>query len=135
MNPRQQRNQYDLQKGQELAEYALVLPIVLLILMSILDLGRVVYVYSSLHNSVRDGARYGIINPTDNLGIDTLVRTKAVGLDTDPAVLTVLITQPDTETIRVQAIYQFPVVSPVISVMVGGSPWPVGSQATMRVEG
>ena len=45
------------QRGQELAEYALALPVILLILMSILDLGRVVYVYSALHNSVREGAR------------------------------------------------------------------------------
>ena len=128
-----QTDKRNLQKGQDLLEYALVLPIVLLILMSILDLGRVVYVYSSLHNSVRDGARYGIINPTDAAGIEALVRTKAVGLDLVD--LTVVVAQPDSETIRVGATYLFPVVSPIVSVMVGGSPWPVGSQATMRVEG
>jgi Flp pilus assembly protein TadG len=127
------RDRHELQKGQDLVEYALALPIVLLILMSILDLGRVIYVYSSLHNSVRDGARYGIINPTDAAGIEALVRTKAVGLD--PFDLTVTVVQPDLDTIRVGATYLFPVVSPVVSVMVGGSPWPVGSQATMRVEG
>ena len=122
-----------LQRGQDLVEYALVFPIMLLILMSILDLGRVVYVYSSLHNSVRDGARYGIINPTDAAGIEALVRTKAVGLD--PIDLTVVVVQPDPETIRVRVTYQFAVVSPIVSALVGGSPWPVGSQATMRVEG
>ena len=126
-------DKHDLERGQDLAEYALALPIVLLILMSILDLGRVVYIYSSLHNSVRDGARYGIINPTDTLGIEALVRTKAVGLD--PLDLTVTVAQPDPQSIRVAATYDFAVVSPIVSAMVGGSPWPVGSQATMRVEG
>ncbi len=130
---RRQADKYERQRGQDLAEYALALPIVLLMLMSILDLGRVIYIYSSLHNSVRDGARYGIINPTDAAGIEALVRTKAVGLD--PIDLTVTVIQPDLDTIRVGATYQFVVVSPVISVLVGGSPWPVGSQATMRVEG
>ncbi len=116
-----------------MVEYALALPIMLLILMSILDLGRVVYVYSSLHNSVRDGARYGNINPTDAAGIEALVRTKAVGLD--PIDLTVIVMQPDLQTVRVRATYQFAVVSPIVGALVGGSPWPIGSQATMRVEG
>ena len=114
-------------------EYALVLPIMLLILMSILDLGRVVYVYSSLHNSVRDGARYGIISPVDILGIETVVRDKAVGLD--PGDLVVLATQPDLQTVQVQAIYQFTAVSPIVIALIGGNPWQLGSQATMRVEG
>ncbi len=114
-------------------EYALVLPIVLLILMSILDLGRVVYVYSSLHNSVRDGARYGIISPTDAAGIRSVVLDKAVGLD--PADLVISVVQPNPETIQVGATYEFTAVSPVVAAMIGGNPWEVGSQSTMRVEG
>lgn len=121
------------QRGQDLLEYALALPIVLLVLMSVLDLGRVVYVYSSLHNSVREGARYGTIYPTDSAGIEAVVRDKAVGLD--QADLAVLVSQPDSETIRVRAVYQFAMVSPVVVAMVGGNPWQVGSQSTMRVEG
>ena len=133
MKRRPRGGKYNRQRGQDLVEYALALPIVLLILMSILDLGRVVYVYSSLHNSVREGARYGIIYPTDAAGIEAIVRTKAVGLD--PVDLTVVVVQPDLQTVRVRATYQFAVVSPIVSVLVGGSPWPLGSQTTMRVEG
>ena len=121
------------QKGQDLVEYALVLPIMLLFLMSILDLGRVIYIFSSLHNSVRDGARYGIISPPDLAGIEPVVRDKAVGLD--QAELVVLAWQPDLETVRVQATYQFTAVSPIVTVLIGGNPWQIGSQATMRVEG
>jgi len=130
MNPGDKKR---LQRGQDLMEYALVLPIMLLILMSILDLGRVVYVYSSLHNSVRDGARYGIISPTDAAGIESVVFDKAVGLD--PADLVVSVVQPNQEIIQVGATYQFTAVSPVVAALIGGNPWEVGSQATMRVEG
>ncbi len=129
MNPGDKKR---LQRGQDLMEYALVLPIMLLILMSILDLGRVVYVYSSLHNSVRDGARYGIISPTDAAGIVSVVFDKAVGLD--PADLVVTVVQPNQEIIQVGATYQFTAVSPVVAALIGGNPWEVGSQATMRVE-
>jgi len=129
MNPGDKKR---LQRGQDLMEYALVLPIMLLILMSILDLGRVIYVYSSLHNSVRDGARYGIISPTDAAGIESVVFDKAVGLD--PADLVVSVVQPNQEIIQVGATYQFTAVSPVVAALIGGNPWEVGSQATMRVE-
>jgi Flp pilus assembly protein TadG len=121
------------QRGQDLLEYALALPIVLLMLMSILDLGRVVYVYSSLHNSVRDGARYGIISPTDALGIEAVVRDEVAGLDQADLVVQVL--WPDSETIQVRATYQFAMVSPIVVAIVGSNPWQVGSQSTMRVEG
>ena len=121
------------QKGQDLVEYALALPIVMLFLMGILDLGRVVYVYSALHNSVRDGARFGIINPTDAFGIETVVRDRSVGLD--PAELTVSVVQPDLQTIQVRATYQFTAVTPIVGTLVGSNQWVVGSQATMRVEG
>ncbi len=121
------------QEGQDLVEYAIALPIMLLFLMVVLDLGRVVYVYSALHNSVRDGARFGIINPTDAFGIETVVRAKAVGLD--PGELTVFVVQPDLQTIQVRATYQFTAVTPIIDTLVGSNQWVVGSQATMRVEG
>ena len=121
------------QQGQELVEYALALPVVLLLLMSILDLGRVVYVYSALHNSVREGARYGIIQPADAAGIETVVRTRAVGLN--PTELSVFVSQPDLQTIRVRAAYQFTAVTPIVGVLVGSNQWVVGSQTTMQVEG
>ncbi len=121
------------QRGQELAEYALALPVILLILMSILDLGRVVYVYSALHNSVREGARYGIIYPTDVVTIETVVRAKAVGLN--PLELSVTVVQPDLQTIQVRATYQFIAITPIVGALVGANQWIVGSQATMRVEG
>ncbi len=121
------------ERGQELAEYALALPVFLLILMSILDLGRVVYVYSALHNSVREGARYGIINPSDAVTIETIVRNKAVGLN--PAELTVTVVQPNLQTIQVRATYEFIAVTPIVDALVGSNQWTVGSQATMRVEG
>ena len=119
--------------GQELVEYALALPVLLLLLMSILDLGRAVYAYSAVHNIVREGTRYGIINPTDFAGIEATVRGKAVGLD--PAQLTVTVAQPDPDSIQVTASYQFTAVTPIVGTLVGANPWTIGSRSTMRVEG
>ena len=52
--------------GQSLVEFALIIPLVLLLMAGFLDLGRAIFYYSSITNMVREGARYAIIdrNPT-----------------------------------------------------------------------
>jgi Flp pilus assembly protein TadG len=51
-------------RGQSLVEFAITLPILLLIMVGILDLGRVYFAYISLTNAAREGARYGAAHPT-----------------------------------------------------------------------
>ena len=121
------------ERGQELVEYALILPIMMLILMSILDLGRAVYYYSAINNSAREGARYGVINPDDPAGIEAVVRNKAVVLN--PANLTVVISSPDEDTVRVTLTYQFTPITPIVGTLLGSNEVTLGSQATMRIEG
>jgi Flp pilus assembly protein TadG len=49
-------------RGQSLVEFALVIPIFLLILVALFDLGRAVFSYNTLTNAVREGARMAIVN-------------------------------------------------------------------------
>lgn len=48
--------------GQTLVEFALVFPLILLIVVVFIDLGRIVYYHSALSNAVREGARYAIVH-------------------------------------------------------------------------
>jgi hypothetical protein len=48
-------------RGQALVEFALVLPIFLLLLFAVIDGGRYVYVNSTLSNAAREGARLGSV--------------------------------------------------------------------------
>jgi Flp pilus assembly protein TadG len=48
--------------GQGLVEFALVFPIIVLLLFGIVDLGRAVYDYSTLANAARQGARVAAVN-------------------------------------------------------------------------
>ncbi|MBI3965998.1 MAG: pilus assembly protein [Chloroflexi bacterium] len=50
-------------RGQSIVEFALVSPVLLAMIFGVLDLGRYAYVQAVLDNAVRDGARYGILNP------------------------------------------------------------------------
>lgn len=47
------------EKGQSLAEFALVLPLLLILIVGMVDLGRVLYVYSGLHFTVQETVRVG----------------------------------------------------------------------------
>jgi Flp pilus assembly protein TadG len=48
--------------GQGLVEFALVIPIFLLVLVAVFDLGRAVFAYNTLTNAAREGARIAIVN-------------------------------------------------------------------------
>ena len=126
------RGSYIKERGQDLAEYALILPIFLLIMMSIFDMGRAVYSYSALQNSVREGARYGIIHPDDITGIEEVVRQKAVGLDIRG--LDIFTTYPSDETIQVQATFRFQIITPIVGALFGSNEVILKGQATMQIE-
>lgn len=48
-------------RGQSMVEFALTLPIFLLVIFGLIDLGRAVYVNNSLAEAARDGARHGSV--------------------------------------------------------------------------
>ena len=48
-------------RGQALVEFALVIPIFLLLIFGLVDLGRAVFANNSLAEAARDGARYGSV--------------------------------------------------------------------------
>jgi Flp pilus assembly protein TadG len=56
------RRRRDRCAGQSLVEFALVLPVFVLVLVSLFDLGRAVFAYNTLTNAAREGARLAIVN-------------------------------------------------------------------------
>lgn len=53
-------------RGQSLVEFALVLPIFLIVVIGVFDLGRAVFSYNTLTNGVREGARLAAVNQDAN---------------------------------------------------------------------
>jgi Flp pilus assembly protein TadG len=64
------------QPGQALVELAIVLPVFLIILMGIVDLGRGIYMYNGASNAAREIARVTSVHPGSTLG--SSVETAAV---------------------------------------------------------
>jgi Flp pilus assembly protein TadG len=56
------RSRRGAERGQALAETALILPIIVLLLVAVVDIGRGVYAYTSIANAARQGARVAAVN-------------------------------------------------------------------------
>lgn len=117
-------------KAQSLIEFAIILPVLFLMLMLIFDVGRSVYTYSVIHNAAREGARYGIIHPTEACteytGAEARARHLTSGLNTDPAVFQVTCTLTPTTsttpgTFKVRISYTFSAATPLLGRLLGNS--------------
>jgi len=49
-------------RGQSLVEFALVLPVLMMLLMGVLDIGRVVWANDAISSAAREAARYAIVH-------------------------------------------------------------------------
>jgi Flp pilus assembly protein TadG len=54
-------------RGQSLVEFALVLPIFLLMLFGVIDLGRVIWTIDNISNAAREGARYASVHGSSDV--------------------------------------------------------------------
>lgn len=76
-------------RGQSLVEFALALPAILLIFFGIIELGRAFLIYSEVSNAAREGARYGMVQPGDSVGIVEAARSKVALVPADRISVTV----------------------------------------------
>ena len=85
-------------RGQALVEFALVIPIFLLILVGLFDLGSAVFSYNSVTNAAREGARLGIVNQDTALIKQRATAQVAVAEVADPSVTTAFYRDPALTT-------------------------------------
>jgi Flp pilus assembly protein TadG len=86
--------------GQQLVEFALVLPVFLLIVTGLFDVGRAVWQSNTLAYAAREGTRFAIVNgsasenpvgPSNTQPVVAVVRAAAVGVSD----VNVVVTWPD----------------------------------------
>ena len=108
--------------GQSVLEFAILLPLLMLIVVGILDLGRLSSAYVVITNAAREGARYGASHQADGANLASNVtsraRAEATGTGIDPTQMQVSCISPTptpstcsgaagTDPIRVQVTYPF----------------------------
>ncbi len=106
-------------RAAAMLEFALVLPILLLIIFGIIDFGRAFYLYNNLTNAAREGARAGAVLPI--VGSDEQIRTLVRNRINDGAAATadVQVSYPpapiNQRTVRVEINnYPYQPVTPIV---------------------
>lgn len=119
-------------RGQSMVEFALILPLLILLLFGILDLGRAVYAYSTINNAAREGARWAIVDQTV-ADIRTEAANQGVGLGITPGAIEVtFVNNTDGSactsvgqvavlqcSANVRVPYQYQAVTPVLGALLG----------------
>ena len=125
--------------AQGVVELALALPVLLLLLLGTIDIGRVFFDYVQLRNGAREGAGYGARLPNDTAGIIARVQNHGV-----PSGTSVTVSCDDCGTsqgqptglgtIHVTASHTFtPVTTAFLQNWFGLGPINVSATATMRL--
>ena len=123
------------QKGQSLVEFAIILPVVLLLLMGIIEFGMMFNSYLTIQNVAREGARLGIVGGSD-IEIKTLIRDISPNLT--PGDLTVNLTPAEGsrksgETLKVSIDYNYHMTVPIISALFNNA-IVLKAQTSMRLQ-
>ena len=127
-------------KGQSLLEFGLVLPLLILVITAFLDLGRGFYYFTALSNSVREGARYAVVNPIPATGEPSIIEVvQDLSIALDPASMTVSVQFDDPSGtnsyyVTVAGTYDYAPVTPGVQLIIGApGTIPLTSQTTMKL--
>src|SRR5688572_16139706 len=70
-------------RGHGAVEFALLLPLLLLIAFGVLDLGRILHASITITNAAREGVRHAMQYPDDTAGTEAAVIAEAAGSGLD----------------------------------------------------
>lgn len=123
--------------GQTLVEFALVLPVLLLLFLGMMEAGRLFAGYIELESAARDGARYAAVHTSaSDADLQTVMKGRLVMLD-DTKVTFDIDRKSDTSTgekwTEITLDYPMDIITPLIGDIIG-DPVNLSSKMTMRTE-
>ncbi|MDD3364949.1 MAG: TadE/TadG family type IV pilus assembly protein [Syntrophomonas sp.] len=123
------------QQGQALVELAMVLPILLMLLLGIMEFGRIFGAYMVISNLSREGARYGVVGHDDSQ-IQNLIISQRAWLDESKFTISIspAYAQRDKgDSLGVTIDYPIDLLMPIIADILP-NPVNLSAQCFMRVE-
>jgi Flp pilus assembly protein TadG len=127
------------ERGQDLVEFALILPLLLLLLLGIIEFGITIFTYNTIANASREVARYGSVHP-DPEEIKTFIQDGTdrwtIGLWGDQIDFDYTLTEASiSSTVQVTTVYTYNFISaPMIRVVGGDGELPLRAIVTMDSE-
>jgi Flp pilus assembly protein TadG len=134
MEPREQQGIQE--RGQSIVELAAVVPILLLILLGAIDLGRAFYAYVSISNAARVGAEFAMEPLRTQTEIRSIIKAETaprINLsDSDITLTTPGWVKGNDLTVEVRT--PFTAVTPLISSFWGGGSLTMRARSTIRFD-
>jgi Flp pilus assembly protein TadG len=119
-------------KGQSTVEFALILPVLLLLIFAIIEFGFILNAYVTVVSAAREGARYGIVDET--LEYDEIrQRVKDYAGILDPDNFGTIGVERDKDKLTVIVPYDVPILDPIMGAILGDSVT-VRAKITMAME-
>jgi Flp pilus assembly protein TadG len=124
------------EQGQSMVEFALVLPILILIVCIIIDLGWIFGNQITLNNACREAARYSSIHEHDSTANDDSADALSVFRNAAPSLSAPSLTliNPDTDSVKISVTASVPVLTGVTSTLLGKSTVTIRAESTMKLE-
>jgi Flp pilus assembly protein TadG len=128
------------ERGQALAEFALVLPLLMLLIAGIIEFGRAWNIKQAVTDAAREGARYAVV--ADGAMTEDLVKEKIrerlvlASIDTATATIELIggFHEAGEMTVSVSAQYRMAFVGALMGWLGGSEDITIDTQATMRNE-
>lgn len=89
------------ERGQDLVEMALILPLLLALLLGIIEFGVAVLRYNTVSNAAREGARAGVVSDCEEAAVISATLRLTTGLEPKPTV----VPDSDDDTCAVEVTY------------------------------
>jgi Flp pilus assembly protein TadG len=107
-------------RGQALVETAMVLPFMILLVMGVIDVGRLLFAHVALQEATQEGALYGAFHPTNSTAIKSRVKASSGAQWVTGATVEVCqIVSPAPGRVRVTSTYPLQLLTPVIPDVLG----------------
>ena len=130
-------------RGQGLVEFALVFPLLILLIVGVFDAGRLIFAYNSITNAAREATRVGIVDQTAatiqneaiNQATSLGLTSAAVDVQFCDSTATVCTTTKPTNLdslVQVRITYQWTAITPIIGNIIG--PKTITATSRMVVE-
>jgi Flp pilus assembly protein TadG len=134
------RRRPDARRGQALVEFAIVIPVLLLLLLGVVDFARAWNVYEVLTDAAREGAREAVVdNGKSEAEIRTIIQSAAgrAGIplpDGDITITGMADGRGAPTTVRIQFVYRLKWVGAFLALAQGDRDLTLVTEAVMRNE-
>ncbi|MEE8347820.1 MAG: TadE/TadG family type IV pilus assembly protein [Dehalococcoidia bacterium] len=129
------------ERGQALVEFALLVPIFLMLLFAIVDFGMGFHSWITVTNSAREGARLGAVSASaDDIEIRVRETATLINEDTNMDVFVTNAEGPAGQSVTVKVDYRYDLITPLASLVafisgdIIGPTLELSSTAEMRLE-